>query len=396
MSRVGERYLSSIFGLALMVRLFCPTVFGRTEWLACSSTNSRNFDRPTKNAPVERAEAMHPRLEPRLNAVRADFEKCQGKPFQHFYCPILHLDERVPLQMRHIINEAFKGSPGAWVVQRQDVDNFYGTYFEADFEALQYENELTLFSVFADKKLYSHFKPKLFLHDKEIAYYPYRDGPLAPGYGIFELEEGGEVFPLAVRIERERLSTGMPGWFYETRKDFRLAALVSVIKAAHLSMFSLFGYAYAASSAGVFVGNDILGRFFRENRERPSRAAVLRNALSHFREFRHMVRPIQGDILQAEGTLTDGIVRLCGDSVGLPWGMVVFVKTAHWRHAVLLPFPGNPESMAAFYQFLGNDRTAVNFMAGKFEASNREWRIDPTRSPDNWPKSGDIYPTSIE
>ena len=47
---------------------------------------------------------MHPRLEARLNAVRADFEKWQGKPFRHFYCPILHVDERVPLQMGHIIS----------------------------------------------------------------------------------------------------------------------------------------------------------------------------------------------------------------------------------------------------------------------------------------------------
>ena len=108
-----------------------------------------------------------------------------------------------------------------------------------------------------------------------------------------------------------------------------------------------------------------------------------------------MVRPVQGDLSELEGTLTDGIVRLCADSVGSLWGMVVFVKTTHWRHAVLLPFPGNPDSIATFY-LLGNDRTAVNFMAGKLEANNGRWLFDPKRSPGTWPKSGDLYPTSID
>src|SRR5690349_20508560 len=100
---------------------------------------------------------MHSDIEARLNLHRADYAAVTGKPFRHFYCPILHVDEPVPLQRGHVVNEAFAGSPGAWVVQRQDVDSFYGSFFEADFEVLQYGPKATKLNVFADKKMYQHF-----------------------------------------------------------------------------------------------------------------------------------------------------------------------------------------------------------------------------------------------
>ena len=176
----------------------------------------------------------------------------------------------------------------------------------------------------------------------------------------------------------------------------RLAALVSAIKAAHLTMFSLFGYAYATSMPEFSSGMTSSAGSSRTIAGDPLGLRYSGNALSFFREFRHMLRPVQGDLTELEGTLTDGIVRLCADSSGLPWGMVVFVRTAQWRHAVLLPFPGNPDAIATFYQFLGNDRTSVNFMAGRFESSNGRWLFDPKRIPGIWPKSGDLYPTSID
>ena len=33
----------------------------------------------------------------------------------------------------HVINERFKGSPGIWAVQRKDVDDFFGSFFESDY-----------------------------------------------------------------------------------------------------------------------------------------------------------------------------------------------------------------------------------------------------------------------
>jgi hypothetical protein len=56
-------------------------------------------------------------------------------------------------------------------------------------------------------------------------------------------------------------------WNIETKKDLRIPTFVSLIKAAHLSMFSLFGYRYALTYAGRFIGEDILGKFYRANDE---------------------------------------------------------------------------------------------------------------------------------
>jgi len=58
--------------------------------------------------------------------------------------------------MGHIINEAFHGSPKSWVVQRQDVDRFYGSRFEADFEVIQYAGKKSVREYFTDKKLLDH------------------------------------------------------------------------------------------------------------------------------------------------------------------------------------------------------------------------------------------------
>jgi hypothetical protein len=69
---------------------------------------------------------MNPKLAAKLVYHRRDFASVEGKSFKHFHCPILHIDEQYDLQRGHIINEAFKGSPGSWVVQRTDVDSFYG------------------------------------------------------------------------------------------------------------------------------------------------------------------------------------------------------------------------------------------------------------------------------
>ena len=50
-------------------------------------------------------------------------------------------------------------------------------------------------------------------------------------------------------------------WEVEISRDVRVPMLVSVIKAAHLTLFAMHGYNYALSSSGIFVGQQILGEF---------------------------------------------------------------------------------------------------------------------------------------
>ena len=58
------------------------------------------FDGPTGASP------MSPSAAERLEALRADYAQVAGKPFSHFYCPLLFRDEHVPLCEAHIVNKA--------------------------------------------------------------------------------------------------------------------------------------------------------------------------------------------------------------------------------------------------------------------------------------------------
>ncbi|MDB5352691.1 MAG: hypothetical protein JWN86_3938 [Planctomycetota bacterium] len=67
---------------------------------------------------------MNPDVRKQLEYWRKDYASVVGTPFERFSCPILGTDEDVPLQKGHIINEAFRNSARAWIVQRRDVDSF--------------------------------------------------------------------------------------------------------------------------------------------------------------------------------------------------------------------------------------------------------------------------------
>ena len=346
----------------------------------------------------ERKRKMSPELSTRLAEHRADYLGRERKPFQYFYCPILHADEQAELQIGHIINEAFEGSPNSWVVQRKDVDSFYGSRFEADFEVIQHSGKKTIYDIFADKKLRDHLRPRIFRGRKVVKHFPYRRGPVPPGYckvGLQSLDTD-KPFPICLNCPVEDAMRNDPDnpWWIEVGDDVRVAALVSLIKAAHLSMFSLLGYNYALSNAGVFMGHDILGRFFRDNRSN-SKKETLSHAIPYFHEFRHMVLPLQPGSRELEGTLLDGEILLCASSTGHPWGMIVFVKTSDLRNAVLLPFPGNPDSVSVFYEFLKNDNTSIHVMEGKLDQQEQTWRIDPKHKPLTWPKSSETYPLEV-
>lgn len=342
---------------------------------------------------------MNAQLAARLEYHQQDFARCTGKPFRHFHCPILHVDEPIDLQRGHIINEAFEGSPKKWVVQRTDVDSFYGRYFEADFETIQYGPKLTKFLLFSDKKIYQRYKPRVVVGEQEFQYFPYFGGKIPKGYTVAPVTEGDRTFSLCVKAAPEQIFDEANPWCARIDSDFRVYANISLIKAAHLSMFSMLGYTYALSSAGVFVGYDILGKFFRQNqtadiKKLPGtvrKRMIQNNALTYFREFQHMVLPLSPECVGLEGTFVDGEVSLCSGVNGDPWGMIVFVKTAKLVSAVLLPFPGNPDASFRFVSFLAGESEELHIMKARIEIDDSgrpRWRFNPNKTPLHWPKSG--------
>ncbi|MBV8309910.1 MAG: hypothetical protein JO344_05860 [Planctomycetaceae bacterium] len=260
---------------------------------------------------------MSPELKARLEAHRQDFEQHMGRPFTHFFCPILQVDEDVRLQEGHIVNKAFDQSSRAWVVQRRDVDGFFGSLFEAEFVKLQDMQSTTMADLFLDPKLNRQFRPSILRNDQPVPYTTWQTR-LPDAFTPVTLGDDERAMTIGLRISPEELlAAAGDKWELDVSKDVRLPALASLIKTAHLSLFHLLGYRYAAFPAGRFVGYDILGRFFRNNfGTRKQRPKVLANAHAHFREFVHMIRPVGINRLNFEGSVSDRRMLVCVGASG--------------------------------------------------------------------------------
>ena len=173
---------------------------------------------------------MNQRGENRLERHRADYLAITSKPFEHFFCPILFNDEPGELMRGHVINEAFKGSSKAWVVQRGEVDRFYCGFFEGDFELLQYMQGATQLDYFRNKKLFGAARPRIYLGEHEISYFLPDGRRPPPGFQLVEFEVDGQIVVLNIKATVEQMQANE--WSIETKKDLRLAAFVSLLKAA--------------------------------------------------------------------------------------------------------------------------------------------------------------------
>jgi hypothetical protein len=121
---------------------------------------------------------------------------------------------------------------------------------------------------------------------------------------VLETRAGNVQLGLKMRPDEVAGATS-EDWAITVEKDLRLQALVSLLEAAHLTMFEMLGYRYSLSATGYFTGSTILGNFFAQC-ENKSKADVIRNASTYFEEFKNMVRPIMSQTPALEGTAVDG------------------------------------------------------------------------------------------
>ncbi len=333
---------------------------------------------------------MSDEVRKKLEQLRADYTETAGQPFSHFYCPILFRDEDEPLCKAHIINKAFKGSSRAWTVQRKDVDNFYGSNFESDFETLQYAKSQSQAAIFMDKELHKKFDPKILIDDKQIDYFVTKDR-IPEQFTPIEFKKDEHSILVGLKMSPNAFIASADGnWDIEISKDVRVAALVSIIKAAYLTLFDMLGYRYTLSAAGEYVGHQILGEFFRQNHGK-KKSIVLQNARPFFREFATMVRPVLSCGFNFQGTITDRMLLVCWSSSGFPWAIIVFIKTAQLLHSVMLPNFDRVDTVPTFIDFLRNQNESISVAGCRHEQGEAHWKIDkePTRL--TWPKKGNFY-----
>jgi hypothetical protein len=331
---------------------------------------------------------MNSDLQSKLEELRSDYRQLKDGPFSHFFCPILFNDEDVPLCKAHIVNLAFADSSRIWTVQRKDVDNFYGSTFEADFVAVQYNEDPDLGKTITDKKLSQRFKPKILVDDAPVEFFAARD-KVPKHFTSLVFDSDGTKVLLGLKISPEGMLQAVgKKWQIAIAKDVRLAALVSLIKAAHLTLFEMLGYRYALSLGGYFVGRQILGEFFLQNHNK-RKGDVLEKAYPFFREFVHMVQPVESSGIDFQGTITDKRLLICKGNRTPPWAHIVFLKLSRSLHAVMIPILDQPYAAAKFMRFLQDENDSIEVALSRFEQDH--WTIDKESAEIHWPKSGDLY-----
>jgi hypothetical protein len=222
--------------------------------------------------------------------------------------------------------------------------------------ALQERGRHDPVDVLRDRRLSRQLRPSFSVEGDEVEHYV-PTGPVPDGHSRVFLETSEGTFDMALKMQpNELLDRAALHWEIRIDKDLRLPALVSLLKAAHLTLFSLLGYSYALSAGGYFLGRTILGDFFDAHHGTP-RTMVLHAGEAHFLPFVSMVRPILGGADHLLGTVSDGRFYFVGAQE--PWAMLVIVRTSDIRHAILAPLFESSEAPSHFLDFLQSPATEL-------------------------------------
>jgi hypothetical protein len=309
-----------------------------------------------------------------LNELSEKYQLASGKTWNYFFCPILCVDEETDLMKGHIINQALpleEGDIRGWTIQRKDVDNFYGT-IEADYVLIQYSDD-ELF----EKTLFQgeyQFKPNLTLRGKDIGYYVVdeKNSRIPDNFTLMEFHERENVINTVIKMPPTEVEQhlGQDLWAFNLDKDISIEVTVSLIKAAHLTLFALFGYGYALSAAGFFIGYDILGKFFKDNKKHiNSRKLIIENAKDFFKECKHLAAPVDNTIFNFRGTLNDKMFLMCRGYDKQYWGIIIFIKTFKKLHGVLLPLFSTGETINKYLKFTkmeDNEQEIIEVQVARF------------------------------
>ena len=325
---------------------------------------------------------MKAEIQKRLELLKTDYESVSNRTWQHFFCPILYQDERTELCRGHVINQAFDDSDRSWTVQRKDVDNYFGTLFESDFSTLEQIDDLQVDEVLVEKKLSNQFNPTISVDGQIVDHYkPNKDIPKC--FTGFTFDSSHGPISLALKMSPTEVEESLDGkWEVAVDKDVRLPALVSLLKAAHQTLFHMLGYRYALSAGGYFLGKTILGDFFLKTREM-ERLKALEEAKVHFKQFQSLVRPVIETPFDVDGTLTDNTLFLCtiGDRF---WAFNVLIRTGTQSHGVLVPILEEPEAADRFHRFLESPFPALTAKAARLR-EDEVWEVHSETKCLLWP-----------
>lgn len=275
----------------------------------------------------------------------------------------------------------------AWVPQRQDIDNFYGTIAEAEFASLWDLRGRDPFEVWLDESIRKRHRPRIEFDGKPLEHYFSPGAATAPGHSLIRLVDGNsnKFADFAVKIDGEALLSGKKIQL-KVERDFRASVVASAIKIAHLTMFRMLGYKYALSPPGIYIGS-ILAEFFHLYSKRPR--SELSNALSQFfGKFACMVSPMENvDDSVFQGTISDNRIFVCEGASHGPFAIGVVVRVVKDMICVFLP-PDHAKGLETYLSFLKEPPGSIATRTMQFQPEIRDedshWITsaeDPVRVP---------------
>lgn len=285
-----------------------------------------------------------------MEELREDFKSLTGKPFDYFYCPILHVDEDVPLTKGHVVPKSVGGK--SKVLQRTDVDNGFGSFFEAEAaDAVVHGLDGDPLDIVLRgnpdelKEIGRRFKLRAGF-----------DGVNEP-VDIFHRKMGDKVgFYLSNRDLIEVPSEidkpdGLRGSL-SVELDARSSILATSLKASHLCWFKRCGYRYALSNEGIFVAWVLRSFFvkFIQPRIGPNRSKtgslyseqVKKQVDEYCFQFANFVRPFSRSVVETfpkeiqQGTPDSGWFFALWDEDQV-YGRISIVKLGNSHIGVMTP-----------------------------------------------------------
>ncbi|MCP4601336.1 MAG: hypothetical protein GY847_12565 [Proteobacteria bacterium] len=322
-----------------------------------------------------------------LATLQTDFTSVKGAPFDYFFCPILFRDEEAELCKGHILNKAFGIGMGKWTVQREDVDNFFGSRFESEITKVRHRGALGIRDVIGDRRLRQNLRPRVYAGNREIEFF-IPQGEVPDHFTVLESSDEGLPPVIGIKVPPSEVEAAIDAdWCIEVSLDLRVGFLVSLLKAAHLTEFYLLGYRYALSPAGHLIGAQMLGRVFEVAR-RMSRSEALGAAKVELADCINMVRPMIRNELDLRGTILDRQVMVAWSSSGFPWAIIIIVPVGDDFHGVMLPVGDHVSGITTWHSFMKNENDWIAVKLARFdrEADQGMWKFSKKTWRIHWPK----------
>jgi hypothetical protein len=314
-----------------------------------------------------------------LARLKADFELPGDGNFEYFVCPILLTDENVELCMGHVISQTLPNCCRKMVVQRKDIDGFYGSVCEAAFKTMVdvHRAKSEGRTVLEDRNLRRALPLTVKIGEQTIDFYEVKQHT-QPTHALVELRDGERTaFKLALKVSAEDIPPAGNMQLIVNR-DFLPEMVATLLKMAHLTQFAIFGYQYVFGAAGLMLA-EILRTFFVENKNKP-RDEQTTAAIEYFPNHAGMVMPVVGyDKNVLKGSIEDRRFLVCCGSSGAWYAFGVFIRIDDQMHVVLVP-TDTADSVGTYFDLIKDMHTKTfKFQLLEFvpatESESAYWKV---------------------